>query len=97
MWGTSPIVGLSVNGKECRLLNECSRFVYLCSPKQGYNTVNIELNPNIFGNPPQNQWDDGLKLLTQVMQLQAATKAEGGRLSGGSKPSQPISSLISMI
>ncbi|KAI1728702.1 M-phase phosphoprotein 8-like isoform X1 [Ditylenchus destructor] len=63
MWSWSPVVRISINNRDCKLLQESSKFVFLAQLRNGFNMLNIELNPS------QCDYSD-LKLLTQVFFVQ---------------------------
>ncbi|KAI1721849.1 M-phase phosphoprotein 8-like isoform X1 [Ditylenchus destructor] len=63
MWSWSPVVRISINSRDCKLLQESSKFVFLAQLRNGFNMLNIELNPS------QCDYSD-LKLLTQVFFVQ---------------------------
>uniref|UniRef100_A0A915CY25 Chromo domain-containing protein n=1 Tax=Ditylenchus dipsaci TaxID=166011 RepID=A0A915CY25_9BILA len=70
MWSSSPVVRISINNRDCRLLQEKSKFVFLAALRNGFNMLNIELNAS--------QCDSSdLKLLTQVCMVQLQKTGNG--------------------
>lgn len=68
MWGQSPISRITANNRDCSLVQDHSKFVYLAVLRPAYNTLNISLNPSLCVSM------NDLKLMIQVYFVQLSPR-----------------------
>lgn len=64
MWGPSPIVRVQLNGQELKCIQPGgSKFIYVAAPRNGTNSLRIELDRSQTHSSP-------LKIISQFLQVQ---------------------------
>ncbi|KAH7726619.1 hypothetical protein AAVH_05503 [Aphelenchoides avenae] len=82
MWGPSPIVRVMLNGQELKCIQPGgSKFIYVAAPRNGTNTLRIELDRSQTHASP-------LKIISQFLQVQFNRPGAGYSSAGVTQPKQ---------